>query len=335
MASASRSTTRDLIEFDRDIRRFNVIQAIDKICSWLTEQHPELDKDQAYERIQFIANPSQAFAASDIERVEAYTDKYGQYRTTVTLNLLALFGASSPLPSYYSDYVSNNESKAIQNFLDIFHHRIHRLLHTIWKKYRYNASFRSGASDPFSHYTFSLLGLKDETLRTNDNIDWVRLLPYLGLLNQRVRSAAAIEATLRYYFQLPQIDIEQCTLRYCAIHPSQKNQLGTVNNTLGQTTVLGETIRDRANKFRIHIRELTWVQFHRFLEGEPDWLTLHQLVRFAVKDPMDFDIQLHLQQGEPRPLKIQTDNECRLGWTSWLGSKPNESNITLSGNTLC
>ncbi len=335
MVTTSRSATCDLILVNKEIRRFSLIQAVDQICDLLTEKMPDLSKDEAYERVQFVANPSQGFAASDVECAELVNDQLGQPRVIITLNLLALFGASSPMPSYYSDYVSNSDNKNIQNFLDIFHHRIHRLIKIVWQKYRYSASFRAGATDAFSAQAFALLGLRDKELRDNKHIDWARLLPYLGLLSQRVRSASAIEAVLRYYFQLPNIDIEQCTLRYSLIHPTQQNQLGEMNSALGIDTVIGTSVEDRANKFRIHIRQLNWQQFHRFLAGEPDWEALHQLVPFVVRDPLDYDIQLHLKENEPRPLRIDNDNDCRLGWTSWLGSKPNERSITLSRKTIC
>lgn len=335
MVTTSRSATCDLILVNKEIRRFSLIQAVDRICDLLTNKMPQLSKDEAYERIQFVANPSQGFAASDVECAELINDAQGQPKAIITLNLLALFGSSSPMPNYYNDYVSNSDSKNIQNFLDIFHHRIHRLIKTVWKKYRYSASFRTGASDTFSAQTFALLGLRDKELRENQHIDWARLLPYVGLLSQRVRSASAIEAVLRYYFQLPNIDIEQCTLRYSQIHPMQQNQLGLMSSTLGMDTVIGTSVEDRANKFRIHIRQLTWQQFHRFLAGEQDWKALHQLVPFVVKDPLDYDIQLHLKENEPRPLRIDSTNDCQLGWTSWLGSKPNERSITLSGKILC
>lgn len=78
----------------------------------------------------------------------------------MTLNMLSLIGASSPLPAFYNDYLLQDENNVLKSFLDIFHHRLHRLIRSVWQKYRYNAAFREGANDPFSQYIFALLGLK-------------------------------------------------------------------------------------------------------------------------------------------------------------------------------
>ena len=315
------------------IGQLSLMKALDHVCHQLIQYHP-WSYDEAYDRIQFIANPSQGFAPREIQTVTVLMQDDGLPKVLLTLNMLSLIGASSPLPHYYNDYLQQDENNIIKPFLDIFHHRLHRLIRSVWQKYRYNAAFRKGANDPFSQHIFALLGLKSEELRDDDSINWSRLFPYLGLLSQRVRSANTIEGLLRYYFQHPNIHIEECILRHCKIPNQQQCTLGNTNSLLGADVVLGDSTPDRANKFRIHITELTWDHFHSFLTNKPNWITLNRLVRFTVKDPLDFDIQLHLKNDEPRPLTLSESNECCLGWTSWLGSKPNEGRITLSGKTL-
>ncbi|WP_375322175.1 type VI secretion system baseplate subunit TssG [Aliivibrio logei] len=317
----------------KHIGHLSLMKALDHICHQLS-LHYDLPHDLAYERIQFIANASQGFAPREIQSVSIAIHSDKLPKVTLTLNMLSLIGASSPLPHYYNDYLSQDENNVLKPFLDIFHHRLHRLIRTVWQKYRYNAAFREGANDPFSQYIFALLGLKSEELREDQSINWPRLFPYLGLLSQRVRSANTIEALLRYYFQHSDIYIEECILRHCKIPTTQLCALGQSNASLSSSSVLGDSAPDRANKFRIHITQLTWEHFHSFLIDKPNWITLNRLVQFTVKDPLDFDIQLHLKNGEPRPLTLSDSNECCLGWTSWLGSSANEGRITLSGKTL-
>ena len=318
------------IEF---IGHLSLMKALDHVCHQLS-LHYDYSHDQAYERIQFIANASQGFAAREIQTISICIDGNGLPKVIMSLNMLSLIGASSPLPHYYNDYLLQDENNILKPFLDIFHHRLHRLIRTVWQKYRYNAAFREGANDPFSQHIFALLGLKEEELREDKSINWSRLFPYLGLLSQRVRSANTIEALLRYYFQHSDIYIEECILRHCQIPTTQLCALGQANASLSTSSVLGDSAPDRANKFRIHITQLTWEHFHSFLIDKPNWITLNRLVQFTIKDPLDFDIQLHLKNGEPRPLTLSDSNECCLGWTSWLGSSANEGRITLSGKTL-
>jgi type VI secretion system protein ImpH len=199
----------------------------------------------------------------------------------------------------------------------------------IWKKYRYRASFRSGALDPFSSQLFALIGLGGEDIRQAQELNWKRLLPYLGLLSLRAHSAALIEAVLRYYFKHAELTIEQCIERRVEILDEQRNRLGRDNSLLGEDLVLGEYVRDRNGKFRIHIRELDWQRFHEFLPIGPGYQPLCALVRFTLRDPLDYDIRLVLRREDIPELCIGEQNVCRLGWTSWLGSQNADGLVTL------
>jgi len=216
----------------------------------------------------------------------------------------------------------------------------------IWKKYRYRASFQSGALDPFSSQLFALIGLGGEEIRRARELNWKRLLPYLGLLSLRAHSAALIEAVLRYYFKHAELTIEQCIERHVDILDEQRNRLGQANSMLGEDLVLGESVRDRSGKFRIHIRELEsvrdrsgkfrihireldWQRFHEFLPIGFGYQPLCALVRFTLRDPLDYDIRLTLRQEQIRELRIGEQNACRLGWTSWLGRETADGVVTL------
>uniref|UniRef100_UPI0013CF13A8 type VI secretion system baseplate subunit TssG n=1 Tax=Pseudomonas viridiflava TaxID=33069 RepID=UPI0013CF13A8 len=118
--------------------------------------------------------------------------------------------------------------------------------------------FESGALDPFSAQLFALIGLGGEEIRRAQELNWKRLLPYLGLLSLRAHSAALIEAVLRYHFKHAELTIEQCIERRVEILDEQRNRLGRANSMLGEDLVLGDHVRDRSGKFRIHIRELDW-----------------------------------------------------------------------------
>lgn len=223
----------------------------------------------------------------------------------------------------------SEDGNPTRNFLDLFHHRLQRLMLPIWQKYRYRASFQSGALDPFSSQLFALIGLGGDEIRRARELNWKRLLPYLGLLSLRAHSAALIEAVLRYYFKHAELTLEQCIERRVEILQEQRNRLGRANSLLGEDLVLGEHVRDRSGKFRIHIRELDWQRFHEFLPIGFGYQPLCALVRFTLRDPLDYDIRLVLRQEEIRELRIDEQNDCRLGWTSWLGREKADGVVTL------
>jgi len=134
---------------------------------------------------------------------------------------------------------------------------------------------------------------------------------------------------LRYYFKHAQLVIEQCIERRVVILQEQCNRLGRANSLLGEDVVLGERVRDRNGKFRIHITQLDWQRFHEFLPIGFGYQPLCALVRFTLRDPLDYDIRLVLRQEEIRELRIGQDNACRLGWTSWLGHERADGVVTL------
>ncbi|MBV6825309.1 type VI secretion system baseplate subunit TssG [Pseudomonas sp. PD9R] len=313
----------------RVIREYSLFQAVQLVVDRLREAHPLLSEDDLYDQLEFQANPSLGFPGSDVDRVEFFEEN-GQMRARLRFNLLGLTGSGSPLPAFYGEQALGEDGHTTRTFLDLFHHRLQRLMLPIWRKYRYHAGFKSGALDPFSEQLFALIGLGGEDIRKARELNWKRLLPYLGLLSLRAHSAALIEAVLRYYFKHADLTIEQCIERRVDILDEQRNRLGFANSKLGEDLVLGDHVRDRSGKFRIHIRELDWQRFHEFLPIGFGYQPLCALVRFTLRDPLDYDIRLVLRQEEIRELRVGEQNACHLGWTSWLGRERADGVVTLS-----
>ncbi|SDJ48475.1 type VI secretion system baseplate subunit TssG [Pseudomonas indica] len=321
-----------LSRLSQGIREYNLFQGVLLVLDRLRQENRDkADEETLYERIEFQANPSLGFPGSDIDRVQFFTE-HGETRARLRINLVSLFGAGSPLPAFYGEQALGDSAEGgnpTRDFLDLFNNRLQRLMLPIWQKYRYRVQFRSGAEDPFSEHLFALIGLGGETLRETKELNWKRLLPYLGLLSLRAHSAALIESVLRYYFKHAELNIEQCLERRVEIIPAQRNRLGRANSQLSESLVLGERVRDRGGKFRIHIRQLSWERFHEFLPIGTGYQPLCALVRFTLRDPLDYDLRLELRPEEIRDQRIGAENPCRLGWTSWLGRERADGLVTL------
>lgn len=319
MATPDGPAAPALTDLTRVIREYSLFQAVLQVIRRLRDANPLLDEDTLYDQLEFQANPGLGFPGHDIDRVEFFVE-HTQLRARLRVNVLGLCGAGSPLPAFYgeqaiADGVGGNPTR---DFLDLFHHRLHRLMLPIWRKYRYREFFQAGAKDAFSGQMFALIGLGSQHLRNVTQLDCKRLLPYLGLLSLRVHSAALIETVLRYYFKHNRVFIEQWVERTVVIAPSQRNQLGKANSGLGYNQVLGHRVTDRSGKFRVHVQELGWQQLHSFLPVGADYQALCALVRLTLRDPLEYDIRLVLARGEIRSLHMGEHNLCRLGWTSWL-----------------
>ena len=330
MDAAHGTAAPALTRLSRGIREYSLFQGVLLIMDRLKAAHPDLDEERLYEYLEFQANPSLGFPGSDIDRVEFFEEE-GELRARLRINLVSLFGAGSPLPAFYADQALGDgaEGNPTREFLDLFNNRLQRLMLPIWQKYRYRARFTSGARDPLSEQLFALIGLGGAQIRAASELNWKRLLPYLGLLSLRAHSAALIESVLRYYFKHADVRIEQCLERQVDILAEQQNRLGRANSQLGESLVLGERVRDRGGKFRIHVRQLSWHRFHEFLPVGTGYQPLCALVRFTLRDPLDYDIRLQLRRDDIRDLRIGAENPCRLGWTSWLGSERADGMVTL------
>ena len=333
MAIADGAAAPALTHLCRVIREYALFQAVLQVIERLRDAHPRLDDDALYDQLEFQANPGLGFAGHDIDRVDFFME-HGLLRARLRLNVLGLFGAGSPLPAFYGEqaFAELPGGNPTRDLLDIFHHRLQRLMLPIWRKYRYRACFKVGARDVLSQQMFALIGLGSEALRNAAQLDCKRLLPYLGLLSLRVHSAALIETVLRHYFKHSLLFIEQWVERTVEVARLQRNDLGIANSQLGQDLVLGQRIADRSGKFRVHVLALSWQRLHEFLPTGNSYQPLCSLVRLTTRDPLAYDLRLVLAEGEIRALHIGARNVCRLGWTSWLDHEHADGAVTLAGN---
>ncbi|WP_440062952.1 type VI secretion system baseplate subunit TssG [Pseudomonas syringae] len=334
METTDGAATAALNALCHDIREYSIYQAIPLILQMLRGIHPDADDQGIHDFLELRANPGLGFPGSDIDCMALFYEQ-GHVHVRLDLNVMSLTGSGSPLPAFYAEQALEDRDKpnTTRDFVDIFNHRLQKLMVPVWRKYRYHAAFTTGATDPFSEQLFALIGLHGERIRETTELNWKRLLPYLGLLSLRAHSAALIESVLRYYFKHAQLFIEQCVERTVDITHPQLNRLGRANSRLAHDAVLGSRVPDRGGKFRIHIKQLDWKRFHEFLPIGPDYSPLGALVRFTLRDPLDYDVCLELVHEDIRDLRIGQSNACRLGWTSWLGREHALGLVTLNRPT--
>lgn len=331
MAATHGATAPALSPIVRSIREYSLFQGVQLVQERLRQAHPELDDEALYERLELQANPSMGFPGSEIESVE-YFEERGELRARLRVNLVSLFGAGSPLPAFYGEQALGDgvDGNPTRMFMDLFNNRLQRLLLPVWQKYRYHARFKPGGRDPVSALLFSLIGLSGNTIRHSTELNWKRLLPYLGLLSLKVHSATLIEAVLRYYLEQPELQLEQCLERAVVIPPEQRAHLGRASAQLGETAVLGVQVRDRGGKFRLHLLELDWEAFHSFLPGGSRYAAVRALLNFTLRDQLDYDLRLHLRRDALRQWRLEAASPCRLGWTTWLGLGRAKGQVTLA-----
>jgi type VI secretion system protein ImpH len=267
--------------------------------------------------VRCIPDTSLAFPASDIQRIR---EKRGTVE--LVLSFMGLIGVSSPLPIYFSEYVSRFEENALPliDFLNIFNNRFYILFYRSWKKYRFVRALSAGKSDPFVRRIAFMSGLNPDLLTIKENF---KLLAYCGFFATKCRGKSALMTMLSdFYGGLP-VAIKEYSPRWVVIHNPPKIGL---DSRLGVSSVLGTTKWDVAGKFRVSVGPLPRETFETFLPGSDNIKKMKDLVRCFLSDPLDFDIEVRLQSRELVPVILGKDN-TRLGETSSLGISSNKSDI--------
>jgi type VI secretion system protein ImpH len=284
----------------------------------------------ALEPMRLRSHVSLGFPSSDIDHLEILPplpdeeqgENESRPRIAVITTFLGLFGSQSPLPAWMSEEILDRDvdDNPRRDFLDFFHHRLLSFLPRIWEKYRYWSVYREGALDPFSTRTFSFIGLIDNDLRQkSDDLDWERLLAYIGLLAGRNRSGDVVRGVIAHSFHLPgKVRVEEFVRRTVIITEPQQNRLGRANSRLAGDCHLGGHIPDRNGKFRLWLGPLDFERFFGFLPIEPHFDTLRRLIAFMLRDQLAYDLCLVLKRAEVPPFRLN-DGKCLLGWSTWLG----------------
>jgi type VI secretion system protein ImpH len=269
------------------------------------------------DRIRVRPELSLGFPASDVARVEEVPGEDGCFRVTATF--LGLYGSSSPLPTFYTEDLleeAGEDASAARDFLDIVNHRLYLFLFECWTKYKPFLRVVEENRPEDVERLFCLVGLGEEALRESLPEPYA-LLRYSGLLTQQPRSAMGLVALLRDALGDVPVAVVPCVPRKTGIPMDQRLCLGTAANRLGEESVLGEEIDDRMGKFRLRIGPLDVGRFHALLPGGPEHGRLADLTRFYLKDPLEFDIELRLAEGEVRTACLGGPKWATLGRDTW------------------
>ncbi|MGS0743825.1 type VI secretion system baseplate subunit TssG [Glaciimonas sp. GG7] len=313
------------LELERKAARMDFFQALRLI----ENAHPELPRIGTSLRprddtVRFGQDPALIFHATALGQ---FTRSTAQSRARLAVNFFGLLGANGPLPTHLTEYVRerlrNGGDGTMLAFLDVFHHRMLALFYRARASAEPTISLDRADADRYSMFVGSLFGIGAPGLRERDELSDFAKLHFAGLMASRNRPASGLACILRAYFKLP-LHIEQFVGHWMRLPPETHSRIGHLynGNRLGSTMVLGRSVWDCQNKFRIVFDRLPYADYQRLLPGGDSLRRLQAWVRSYTGLALAWDVRLVLDKQELPSLRLGAADMggTRLGWTSWLTS---------------
>lgn len=281
------------------------------------------------EVVRFRTLPSLKFPPSqiyDLTREGEQNERGESAPPQMTVAFMGLIGPLGVLPASYTELVMERlreKDHTLHDFLDIFNHRAISLFYRAWEKYRFPVAYERGTEDRFTEFLFDIIGMGTRGLRGRLRLPDEALVFYGGLIAQRPHSAGAAAAIIADYFGVP-AQVVQFAGQWLKLEADDLTRLGGANARLGVSAVAGVRVWDSGSKFRLTLGPLSLKEFVAFLPGGSAHGGVADLMRFIAGQELDFDIQLVLKAREVPGciLTTRAKRKPRLGWTTWLKTKP-------------
>jgi type VI secretion system protein ImpH len=242
---------------------------------------------------------------------------------------LGLYGASSPLPGFYTEELIKAEAEdntTARALLDIIHERLYTLFYEAQRKYRPLFDVVENKSSRYATLFFGLLGINPETI-PRQIANPHRLLRYISLFSQQPRSALGLKTVLEDMLSDIPVQIEQCSRRFVKIPINQRSTLGNSDIHLGENYLLGEELEDRTGKIVISLGPLDKARFQSLMHHSEEWTTMVFLIQSYLNTPFDCEVEFILKENQAETTQLGRAEWSCLGRNAWLFSQDAETEI--------
>jgi type VI secretion system protein ImpH len=342
MAPSLRRDPRALIDLlGTEPQRFHVLQAVRLLERLRPRGAPAgLGNHAEDEAVRFRSRVDAVFPASDIDRLELteLPDRPAQ----MSVNFLGLAGAFGPLPMPITELAvarARAGDTAICDFLDIFNHRLVSLFCRLHRGTHVTLQPGLPPDGRTAAAIFALLGLGTEGLRRlmpplsgdlSNGLDRGLLMP-AALVARRPPSLHAVERLAAHYLALPVHGVP-LQGRWLPLDPDHQTAIGRRgrNRILGGGAVLGRRVWCQQAAIRLDVGPLPLARALSLLPGEQTHQSLRSLLGFALGGTTDVGIRLIIPPADVPPARLSRCSGSRLGWTSWLGTRPRSQPAAVS-----
>ncbi len=269
----------------------------------------------------------------DSLRSDIYSLEETESQTPVmNVNFMGIAGVQGPLPFPYSEVIVQRKragDASLQDFLDIFNHRLASILHLARKQSTVSLYSQTPDKTPHAAALRAFLGIAQKSTQDRMAVPDRGFMQFAGAIWRQPHSREGLARMLSIYFKVP-VKIEECVGQRLPIDPEHQTRIGTSGQwqVLGQTAALGAAVWDYQSHFRVVLGPLDAMKFQDFLPSGTLFKELVDFTAFCAPPQMTFEIELQIKKNDTIALKL--DDQHQLGWRSWLGkSTLNESDEDL------
>ncbi len=327
MAGKNRRKTVDLKEaLYSEYKKFSLIQAV-RAVRYLIEKDKGKSPDISglFKTVKIHPELSLNFPETEITGIKEILDKENPDEINsilIRVTFLGLYGISSPLPTFYTEELFEEEAddRSIKkDFLDIINAPLYEIYFKIWSKYRLFYNIAEHHDRKLLNRIFCLIGLGEESFRKKLT-EPQKYLKYTGIFTQFPRSAEGLRSILSDVLAEPTVKILQCMPDTADIPEDQINSLGEDNSKIGINCCIGSRIKTINRKFRVRIGYIPGRKFISLLPDKQAFELIGRMIKSYLNQPFIWDIEIVLKTRMIRQTQLGTGPWCRLGWNTWLFS---------------
>ncbi len=314
---------------------FEFVQAMRLLARLYPDRAPVGGGDEpGREVVRFSVPPSFAFPPTQIAFLElpertgqpdAPKGKTGQSPVRMGVRFFGLVGPQGVLPHVYTEHAAARtraKDTAFRDFLDIFQHRAISLFYRAWERHRPTVPAERGQEDRLHSHLLDLVGVGTPGVQANSTVPVKTLAHYAGLLAMRTRPAEGLAQLVGDYFGVT-AEAEQFVGEWQPLrHGGQVSLDADGDDGCLGSAVLGDAVFDILARVRLRLGPLSRQQFDAFLPGGTSHKILCALARLYSDDQVGVEAQLILARDAIPAATIGVPSAPRLGFGSWLRTKP-------------
>jgi type VI secretion system protein ImpH len=227
------------------------------------------------------------------------------------------------LTEYAYDRLHHHNDATFVEFCNVFHHRLLSFFFRAWADAQKTVDLDRAEDQRWVHFVGSLIGIGMGSLHGQDRLPDQAKLYYAGRLVQQNRNAEGLEAIIQDFFGI-QTEVQTFVGRWLNLPANSVCKLGDSPATgrLGSTVIVGSRIWNCQMHFRLRMGPMKLADLERLLPTGSSFSRLRDWIRLYTSEEFTWDAQLVLAKDEVPA--VQVGKAGRLGWTTWLKTKPFE-----------